>query len=280
MFVLGDITRKEDVERVFELHSIDAVFHFAGLKAVWESCEQPFSYYFNNVVGTLNLLKCMDAHGVRDIVFSSSATVYDGHQTSAPYTEESPLWTHNPYGSTKLIIEQLLSDMSEQKNFRSISLRYFNPIWAHPSGVIGESPTWTPNNLLPYLMEVASGKRATLTIFWNDFDTPDGTWIRDYIHVVDLVEAHRVAYTHLLKQKVGYDDVFNLGTGNGTSVFEMVNMTQELTGTQIRYTVWDRRPWDGDIITCDPSKAERVLDWKATRSIQEAIRDAWRFVNK
>lgn len=271
-----DIRDEKGLDEVFSKYDIDAVIHFAGLKAVGESCALPLKYYENNIGGTVTLLKVMAKHNVKTIVFSSSATVY-GDKNVAPFDEEMPVGgTTNPYGTTKLYIETILQDLYASDNEWSISLlRYFNPIGAHESGRIGEAPNGIPNNLMPYISQVAVGKREKLSIFGDDYDTPDGTGVRDYIHVVDLALGHVLAVERAMKIKGC--EIFNLGTGKGVSVLELVNAFIEATGVDIPYVIAPRRP--GDIATSysDASKALRVLGWKATRTATDACRDTWRW---
>ncbi len=269
-----DICDEKSLDAVFGKYSIDAVIHFAGLKAVGESCVKPLMYYDNNIGGTLSLLKVMKAHGVKTIVFSSSATVY-GSKNSAPFNEEMETGgTTNPYGTTKLFIEQILKDVSKADSEWSVSiLRYFNPIGAHESGLIGEAPNGIPNNLMPYIAQVAVGKLKELGVFGDDYPTPDGTGVRDYIHVVDLAKGHIAALNRALTVKG--TEIFNLGTGRGVSVFELIHAFEKATGVKIPYTVKPRRA--GDIATsyADVSKAEKVLGWKAEKDATDACRDSW-----
>lgn len=270
-----DILDREGLEEVFSKNSIEAVIHFAGLKAVGESVEEPLRYYHNNITGTLVLCEVMQRHGVKSMVFSSSATVY-GMNNKSPLTEDLPLSATNPYGWTKLMIEQILSDIFVSDDEWSISLlRYFNPIGAHESGRIGEDPNGIPNNLMPYITQVAVGKRERLNIFGDDYDTHDGTGVRDYIHVVDLAKGHIKALEKVLGS-TGVD-IYNLGTGVGYSVLDVVEAFEKATGEKIPYVITDRRP--GDIATCyaDPTKAYRELGWKAERDIEDMCRDAWRW---
>ncbi|WP_150237004.1 UDP-glucose 4-epimerase GalE [Nocardiopsis quinghaiensis] len=270
-----DCTDPAALRRVLAEHRIDAVIHLAGLKAVGESVEQPLRYYRNNLDALLSLVEVMDEHGVRDLVFSSSATVY-GDPERAPVTEDGDLSATNPYGATKLFAEQILRDVAAaDPRWRIVSLRYFNPIGAHPSGLIGEDPQGVPNNLFPYVAQVAAGRRERLNVFGDDYGTPDGTGVRDYLHVVDLAQGHLAAVDHLA-DATGYR-VYNLGTGQGTSVLEGLRAFERATGSTIPYTVAERRP--GDIAVCfaDPSAAARDLGWKAVRTVDDACRDAWRW---
>ena len=270
-----DLLDAPALEGVFRKKRFDAVLHFAGLKAVGESAEIPLRYYANNVSGTLVLLETMKRHGVRDLVFSSSATVY-GEPARLPLTEDSSLGPSNPYGRTKLMIEEICRDLAgAEKEWRIILLRYFNPVGAHPSGRIGEDPRGTPNNLVPYVLQVAVGRLEGLKVFGGDWPTPDGTGVRDYIHVVDLVEGHLAALEALPRTRgcVAY----NLGTGSGTSVLEMVRAVEEASGRKIPFEIAGRRP--GDIAACwaDPARAAEGLNWRAKRGLREMCADAWRW---
>ncbi len=263
------------LSRVFTDHSIDAVIHFAGLKAVGESVSMPLWYYHNNIAGTILLCEVMRMHGVRNLVFSSSATVY-GIPEKLPITENAPLTATNPYGRTKLMIEQILEDLWVSDPAWSISiLRYFNPIGAHSSGRIGEDPNGVPNNLMPYIAQVAVGKLERLSIYGHDYPTVDGTGVRDYIHVVDLAQGHIRALDKLMRS-TGVS-VYNLGTGKGYSVLEMVEAFAKVSGKAIPYRLTERRP--GDVAACyaDPSKARHELGWFAQRGIEEMCEDAWRW---
>jgi UDP-glucose 4-epimerase len=275
-FVQGDIRDPALLTRLFAQHSIHAVLHFAGLKAVGESVTQPLRYYDNNVHGTLTLLQAMADAGVRRFVFSSSATVY-GQPSQMPISEDCPLGQPtNPYGRSKLIIEDMLRDLAAaDPGWQIALLRYFNPVGAHESGLIGEDPNGIPNNLLPYITQVAVGKLPELAVFGNDYPTPDGTGVRDYIHVMDLAEGHLQALQAL--QTLTGAHVWNLGTGQGYSVLEMVHAFEAASGCRIPYRIAPRR--SGDIATCyaDASKAARELGWKASRGLPEMMRDAWRW---
>lgn len=270
-----DLLNEEKLEKVFAENEIEAVIHFAGLKAVGESVQKPIEYYHNNVTGTLILLKVMKKYGCKRIVFSSSATVY-GNPKELPIKEGFPLSTTNPYGSTKLMIEQILGDVAvADKDFSIAILRYFNPIGAHESGLIGESPNGIPNNIMPYIMGVATGKYEELTVFGADYLTSDGTGVRDYIHVVDLAKGHLKALEKIRKDK-GVQ-IYNLGTGKGYSVLELVKTFEKVNNIKVKYKIGTRRP--GDIPACyaDPSKAEKELNWKAEKGIEEMCRDSWNF---
>ncbi len=270
-----DILDREALDEVFEKEKIDAVIHFAGLKAVGESCEIPLRYYMNNITGTLVLCEIMKKHNVKNIVFSSSATVY-GDPKSVPITEEFPLFATNPYGRTKLMIEEILGDLYKSDNsWNIVILRYFNPIGAHISGRIGEDPNGIPNNLIPYISQVAVGKLEYLKVFGNDYKTEDGTGVRDYIHVVDLAIGHLKALEKF-KTKSGLL-IYNLGTGHGYSVLDMVNAFSKASGKEIPYKFAKRR--SGDIAKCyaDPIKAQKELGWTAKKGIDEMCADSWRW---
>jgi UDP-glucose 4-epimerase len=270
-----DICDRPALQKVFEGRSYAAVVHFAGLKAVGESCEIPLRYYENNIVGTLELLKVMQESCCFDIVFSSSATVY-GDPATVPITEDFPLSATNPYGKTKLFIEEIMRDLCvADDRWRCVLLRYFNPIGAHQSGRIGEDPQGIPNNLMPFLMQLAVGQREKLSVFGDDYDTPDGTGVRDYIHVVDLALGHLAAIDKL-EELPGCTPI-NLGTGKGYSVLEMVRAAERASGRKLAYQVTPRRP--GDIATCyaEPKLAAEKLGWSAQRGLQKMCEDAWRW---
>lgn len=274
-FEKADVTRTEDLERVFDRHSIDAVVHFAALKAVGESTSQPLAYYRNNIGGLLSLLGVMEARRCRRIVFSSSATVY-GTPDRLPLTEDAALATTSPYGATKLMGEDILRDLHRADPAWSVGLlRYFNPAGAHESGQIGEDPSGIPNNLMPYVTQVAVGKRARLQVFGSDYDTPDGTGVRDYIHVLDLAEGH-VAALRRLNEVPGLFTV-NLGTGRGYSVLELVRSFERASGRPVPYDLVARRP--GDVAACyaDPALAEQMLGWRARRDLDAMCADSWRW---
>mgnify|MGYP001258436406 CR=1 FL=1 len=273
-----DIRDTAALTEVFQSERVDAVIHFAGLKAVGESTDLPVEYYDNNVGGTISLLQAMDAGDVRTIVFSSSATVYgDPHQV--PITEDFPLTATNPYGWSKLMVEQVLKDLQASDERWSITLlRYFNPVGAHPSGLIGEDPNGIPNNLMPYISQVAIGKLDRLRVFGDDYPTRDGTGVRDYIHVVDLAQGHLAALdTHATTPGA---HIYNLGTGSGVSVLEMRAAFEEACEQAIPYEIVDRRP--GDIAECwaDPSRARVALNWQATKSLMDMTRDGWRWQSR
>ena len=270
-----DLLDIEKLQKVFEVEEIDAVIHFAGLKAVGESCVMPLVYYDNNLVGTINLLKCMNKYNVKNLVFSSSATVY-GEPKKVPITEKFPLSVSNPYGRTKLIIEDIIRDIyTSDSSWNMIVLRYFNPIGAHESGEIGESPNGIPNNLLPYVAQVAAGVLDKVKVFGDDYDTKDGTGVRDYIHVVDLAIGHIAAIKKLLTQPGLV--TYNLGTGEGYSVLELISSFSKVCGRPIPYEVVQRRAGDIPVCYADSSKAYRELGWKATRGIEKMCEDAWRW---
>ncbi|MBE2914284.1 UDP-glucose 4-epimerase GalE [Anoxybacillus flavithermus] len=270
-----DLLEKKQLVEVFSNHSINAVIHFAGLKAVGESVAIPLRYYHNNITGTLVLCEVMQKYGVKKMVFSSSATVY-GTPERVPISEDFPLQATNPYGRTKLMIEEILRDLYVSDNEWSIALlRYFNPIGAHPSGRIGEDPNGIPNNLMPYITQVAVGKLKELRVFGNDYPTVDGTGVRDYIHVVDLAIGHVKALEKVMNT-TGVE-AYNLGTGRGYSVLELVSAFEKVTGIKIPYKIVDRRPGDVAICYADPTKAKEEIGWVATRGIEEMCRDAWRW---
>lgn len=274
-FVEGDIRDTALLDRLFQEHRIGSVIHFAGLKAVGESVAQPLRYYDCNVTGSLRLLEAMDRAGVRHLVFSSSATVY-GDPASVPIREDFPLSATNPYGATKLHIEDMLRDLHRADPRWSVALlRYFNPVGAHESGRIGEDPNGEPNNLMPYVAQVAVGKREQLRVFGDDYDTPDGTGVRDYIHVMDLAEGHLAALDALARD--GGLITTNLGTGRGYSVLEMVRAFAAASGREVRYQIVERRP--GDVASCyaDPAHAKQVLGWEAKRGIDTMCADHWRW---
>ena len=274
-----DIRDRAGLDKVFEKYDIDSVIHFAGLKAVGESCQKPMMYYENNISGTVTLCQAMADHGCKKIVFSSSATVYGEHNVSPLKETMVAGGTTNPYGTTKFFIEQILTDISKSDPEWSVCiLRYFNPIGAHESGMIGESPNGIPNNLMPYITQVAEGKREFLSVYGNDYDTVDGTGVRDYIHVVDLAKGHLKA----LDKAYGETGVFiyNLGTGCGYSVLQVVEAFEKASGVKVPYKIVDRRP--GDLATCysDPSKAREELGWVAEKGIDEMCADSYRWQHK
>ncbi|MDD2341785.1 MAG: UDP-glucose 4-epimerase GalE [Tolumonas sp.] len=273
LFYQGDIRDSALLDRIFQEQPIAGVIHFAALKAVGESTQKPFEYYENNIAGTLSLLGAMRRAGCFHFIFSSSATVY-GDPHAVPITEDFPRSTMSPYGQTKLMIEQMLEDMQTADPRWSMTLlRYFNPIGAHPSGKMGEDPQGIPNNLMPYITQVAIGRRDCLNIFGNDYPTKDGTCVRDYIHVMDLAEGHVKAW-QVCGETAGLH-IYNLGAGQGVSVLEMVHAFARASGMEINYKLVDRRP--GDVAECwaDPAKAQRELGWKATRTLDDMTRDSW-----
>ena len=275
--VQGDVRDRAALEAALGSSGATAVIHFAGLKAVGESGQVPLHYYDNNVVGTLRLLEAMYTCGVKTLVFSSSATVY-GDPQRLPLTEDHPLSATNPYGRTKLVVEDMLRDaFAADASWRFGVLRYFNPVGAHESGLIGEDPQGVPNNLLPFVAQVAVGRRAFLNVWGNDYATPDGTGVRDYIHVVDLAQGHLRALESLNKASAGQCTAINLGTGVGYSVLDMVNAFEHASGKSVPYLVQARRP--GDIAACyaNPALAEQLLGWKASRDLQSMCADAWRW---
>lgn len=274
-FYEEDVCDEQAMERIFREREIDSVIHFAGYKAVGESVSHPLKYYENNLQSTISLLKTMDRHGVKSIVFSSSATVYASKNVS-PLREDMPLEAINPYGQTKRMIEQILEDLAAaDPQWRAVLLRYFNPIGAHASGLLGESPVGIPNNLMPYICQVADGRRDRLHIFGDDYDTPDGTGVRDYIHVVDLARGHVAA----LEKSAGRTGAvaYNLGTGWGTSVLELVHAFEQANQLTIPYVVEGRRPGDNATVFADCAKAKAELDWEATLSVEESCRSAWNY---
>ena len=274
-FIRADIRDKQALREIFKVHAISAVIHFAGLKAVGESNEKPQLYYDNNVAGSLNLFEVMAECNVKNIVFSSSATVY-GDPIKVPISEDFPLSATNPYGRTKLMIEDILRDLHKSDNsWRIAILRYFNPIGAHSSGQIGEDPNGIPNNLLPYVAQVAVGRLAKLRVFGNDYATHDGTGVRDYIHVVDLADGHVAALDYLEKNQAMIN--VNLGTGNGYSVLDVVNAFAKTSAKEISYEILPRRAGDVAINYADASLAKKLLGWHASRSLDEMCADTWRW---
>jgi len=274
-FVQGDIRDRAALRALFEQHAIDAVVHFAGLKAVGESVEKPLLYYDNNIAGSIALFDEMAAAGVKSLVFSSSATVY-GDPATVPITEDFPLSATNPYGRSKLVIEEMLRDVARaDAGWRVALLRYFNPVGAHASGLIGEDPRGIPNNLMPYVAQVAVGRRPHLNVFGGDYPTPDGTGVRDYIHVVDLARGHLAALDRL--PQLGGVGTWNLGTGRGVSVLEMVHAFEAASGRTVPYQIVERRP--GDVAQCwaDPARAARDLGWRAEYDLPRMCADAWRW---
>ncbi len=285
IFYEADLKNKDKIEKIFTNHpEIDTVIHFAGKKAVGESCQSPFLYYENNIQASIQLYNLMLKYGVKNIVFSSSATVYDTTKGIPPYSEGDRLNTANPYGSTKLINEYILKDLAHHKGLNTILLRYFNPIGAHESGLIGENPKGIPNNLLPYVLKVANGEIEELEVFGDDYETEDGTGVRDYIHVEDLAQAHVDAYNYLIKvlqdnpEKVV--DTFNIGTGNGTSVLQIVEIARQVTEKEIKYKIAPRRDGDAGTVICSPQKAKQILGRNPEKTIYDAIQSSWNFIQK
>lgn len=276
IFYQEDILNRQGMDRIFKEHTIDLVIHFAGYKAVGESVEQPLKYYHNNIEGSVALLEVMQANQVKKIIFSSSATVY-GVENPSPLVETMPTYSStNPYGYTKVVLEQILKDLAKADPAWSVTLlRYFNPIGAHESGQIGEDPQGIPNNLMPYVTQVAIGKRPHLNVFGDDYPTPDGTGVRDYIHVVDLAIGHAKAIDHNFHH-LGVS-VFNLGTGQGYSVLDIVKTFEKASDVAIPYQVVDRRPGDTATTYADPSKANQELAWKAERDLLTMCQDSWRW---
>lgn len=275
VFIKGDVRDKAELINALKQHQITSVIHFAGLKAVGESVEKPLEYYDNNVNGTLVLVDAMREVGVKHLVFSSSATVY-GDPASVPITESFPTSATNPYGRSKLMVEECLTDFQKANPDWTITLlRYFNPVGSHPSGEMGEDPQGIPNNLMPFVSQVAVGRREFLSVFGNDYPTHDGTGVRDYIHVMDLADGH-IAALKTLSGNAGLH-IYNLGTGNGSSVLDMVKAFEAASGQPVPYKIVSRRP--GDIAECwaDPSKANQELNWKATRTLQDMTADGWKW---
>lgn len=274
-FYQADLRDYEEVKSIIEKEKCNVVIHFAGLKAVGESVEKPLEYYHNNVYGTISLLKAMQECNLKNIIFSSSATVY-GNPQYVPIKEDHPLAAVNPYGSTKLTIENILKELYvSDPEWNIVILRYFNPVGAHETGLIGEDPLGIPNNLMPYISQVAVGRLPYLKIFGNDYPTHDGTGIRDYIHVMDLATGHVAAYEYLKNNKGCF--IFNLGTGKGYSVLEVVKMFEKVSGVKIPFKFVERRPGDVAIIYADPSKANKELGWRAVRNLEDMCRDTWRW---
>ena len=273
-----DYLNRKELEKVFEENKIEAVMNFAGYKAVGESVKKPLEYYENNISGAITLLETMKKYNVKKFIFSSSATVY-GEPERIPLTEDCKIGgTTNPYGTTKLFIEQILQDLYKSDNTWDIAiLRYFNPVGAHESGLIGEEPQGIPNNLMPYIVRVAAGQLEQLSVFGNDYNTPDGTGVRDYIHVVDLAKGHLKALEKLEKEQTGMY-IYNLGTGTGYSVLDMVKAFETATGKEVKYKIVERRA--GDIATCysDPEKAKKELGWEAEKTLEDMCKDSWKYI--
>ena len=276
IFYQEDVCNKEALDKIFAKEKIEAVIHFAGYKAVGESVKEPLMYYRNNLDSTMSLLETMKKYNCKKIVFSSSATVY-GKPEKLPITEDFPLHTTNPYGSTKLMIEMILNDLYVSDNEWAIAiLRYFNPIGAHKSGLIGEDPNGIPNNLMPYIVKVANKELKELSVFGNDYDTIDGTGVRDYIHVVDLAKGHIKAIEKVTKDK-GID-TYNLGTGNGYSVLQIINTFKKVNNIDVPYKIVDRRPGDIDSCYASVEKAQKLLNWKAELDIEEMCKDSYNYI--
>ena len=277
-FYEGNVCDKDFLRKVFEKENIDSVIHFAGFKAVGESVLNPIKYYQNNIGSTLSLVEVMKENEVYNLVFSSSATVYDISKIQ-PIKEDFPLSASNPYGYTKLFIEQILKDLSvSDDKWNIVLLRYFNPIGAHKSGLIGENPKGIPNNLMPYIVKVATGEYDKLHVFGNDYDTKDGTGVRDYIHVVDLAKGHIKAIEYIKNN--GGLGIFNLGTGRGCSVIELIETFEKVNNIKIPYVIEERRPGDIDEYYGDPTLANQILNWQAEKTLEDMCEDAYRFINK
>ena len=269
-----DLTDRAALDALFDRYAFDCVLHFAGLKAVGESVGQPLRYYENNLNSTMNLCESMASHGVKKILFSSSATVYSPENTMPVKETDRIGGCTNPYGWTKFMCEQILSGVAHaHPDWTVMLLRYFNPVGAHPSGLIGEDPRGIPNNLMPFISQTAAGKRECLSVFGNDYDTPDGTGVRDYLHVVDLARGHVAAMDYMTGRTGVF--VFNLGTGHGYSVLDMVHAFEKVTGQKVPYKITPRRPGDVATVFCDPSLAERELGWKAELTLEDMCRDTW-----
>ena len=279
VFYQVDVRDKDALREIFRAYAIDSVIHFAGFKAVGESCREPLKYYRNNIDSTLSLLEVMGEFGCKTIVFSSSATVY-GPNNPVPYREDMPAnVATNPYGWTKLMIEQILRDQaSADPEFRAVLLRYFNPIGAHPTGLLGDDPNGIPNNLMPYVARVAAGILPKLTVFGDDYDTPDGTCLRDYLHVVDLAKGHLAAIDYAAAHPGA--EAINLGTGSGVSVLELVHAFTRATGREVPYVIGPRRDGDLPMVWADAGKAKALLGWTAEKTLEEMCRDSWSFASK
>lgn len=277
------------MEKIFEENpDIEGVIHFAAKKSVSESCQDPFGYYDNNIVGSNVLYQLMDRYDIKRVIFSSSATVYDAVKNLPPFVETDILNTTNPYGTTKLVGEKILKDLSENKEFSALCLRYFNPVGAHHTGLLGENPEY-PSNLLPVIFNIVNKKSDKVKIYGKDYETPDGTGVRDYIHVMDIAEAHLSAYQYLLKQESinrvegsnqSVYDIFNLGTGEGTSVLQMIELVEKVIGLSVPYEVVARRSGDVALSTCNPAKTQRILDRTPSRTLWQAIQDQRNFIQK
>ena len=275
-----DLRDKEKLKQVFEKYKFDWVLHFAWLKAVGESCEKPLHYFDNNVVGSLRLFELMHEYSVKNIIFSSSATVYN-FDNEIPYVETQKIWeTTNTYATTKYLIEKILNDLSKFSWFNVINLRYFNPIWAHPSWLIWENPEWIPNNLLPFIMKVAIWELPYLNVFGDDYETIDGTWVRDYIDVVDLIDGHLKAYDLIENLDFsGFIDDFNLWLWKWVSVLQILEASKKAIWKDIPFKIASRRSWDIAEFYCNPSKAKSILWWEAKTSLQDSLKNAWKFYN-
>ncbi len=274
-----DLTDRAALDALFNQYAFDCVLHFAGLKAVGESVGQPLHYYENNLNSTMNLCESMASHGVKKILFSSSATVYSPENTMPVKETDRIGGCTNPYGWTKFMCEQILSGVAHaHPDWTVMLLRYFNPVGAHPSGLIGEDPRGIPNNLMPFISQTAAGKRECLSVFGNDYDTPDGTGVRDYLHVVDLARGHVAAMDYMTGRTGVF--VFNLGTGHGYSVLDMVHAFEKVTGQKVPYKITARRPGDVATVFCDPSLAERELGWKAELTLEDMCRDTWNWQSR
>ena len=273
-FYEADVRDRKTLDRIFETHDIDCVIHFAGLKAVGESVEMPLEYYDNNLGSTITLCRAMRDHGVKNIIFSSSATVYSGDNKMPLFETSRTGSCTNPYGWTKYVCEQILRDYcAADPEWAAVLLRYFNPIGAHESGLIGEDPKGIPNNLMPYISQTAIGKFEYLRVFGDDYDTPDGTGVRDYIHVVDLARGHVAAIDYMLKHRG--ESVFNLGTGVGYSVLQMVSTFEKANGVRVPYRIVGRRAGDLPVCYCSPDKSAKLLGWRATHNLEDMCRDSW-----
>ncbi len=282
LFYKWDIGDENILNEIFSNNKIDWVLHFAWAKAVWESCEKPFYYYQNNISWSVVLFDIMNKYNVKNIIFSSSATVYNSIK-SPPFDENDLTWaTTNPYWTTKFILENILRDLALHKWFNVVNLRYFNPIWAHKSWLLWENPNWIPNNLLPFVMKVAWWVLDSVWVFWDDYDTKDWTGERDYIHVLDLIEWHIASWKYIMKNsdKLWFFEVFNLWTWIPVSVLEIINTTQKITNQNINYNIKPRRAWDLASSYCNPNKALNILWWKANYWVSDAISDSWNFIKK
>jgi UDP-glucose 4-epimerase len=277
----GDCNDREMMESIFSENKFEGVIHFAAYKAVGESTELPLKYYINNIDSLLILMELMAEHGVKDLVFSSSCTVY-GQPEELPVSESTPRKeAESPYGNTKKICEDILRDyIRSGAETRIISLRYFNPVGAHPSGEIGELPLGVPNNLVPFITQTAVGIREKLTVFGDDYDTPDGSCVRDYIHVMDLADAHVKALEYLFSQKNNFYDIFNVGTGNGNTVLEVINTFEKVSNQALNYSIGPRRPGDVEKVWADTAKINKELGWQAKYSLEDSLRDSWNWQQK